>query len=113
MNKTYVLVLKLFTLFAIVICQPAETLAGPNGIYGVKKSTGSRGITGTRSGKVNSGKLYGDHGSGLKNNYFGKSTNSSSKPKKKDSPPATWNDVYKGQRNSSKTSIPPDRMEAF
>lgn len=118
MKKQYVLICKVVILISLLVGVPAESFGGSRNIYGVQRKSGSRSITGVRSGSVRSGRAYGDHGSSMRNNYFGGISNffNKSKTKNKDSSTPSWEDIYTEKRQVNKPiklGTPPEGMEAF
>ncbi len=120
MNQQQTLILKGVILFSLLFSVPAESFAGSRNIYGVQRKSGSRSITGVRSGSARYGKVYGGRGSSIRNNYFGgsKGTSSANKSKTKnmDSSATGWDDIYSGQLKVDRPvrqETAPEGMEAF
>ena len=117
MKRYLVIVNFVLIMTAALITLPEPVFAGPNNIYGVRRSKNSRNIFGPRRKAINSGKAYGDHGSRIRNNYYGKGrspqANSAKKSKSEQAPPPDWDDIFQDNQRLSQPRIVPQGMEAF
>lgn len=115
MLRAFVAIICLMSVFTIT----ESSAQGGGSVFGAGLGKKSKNIYGVKKGASKGGRLYGDHGSRIRENYFGKSPQQSGKVAHKQkgntNTPPSWDDVYR--QSSSQSTVnndqPPPGWETF